>query len=60
MYHPTTLGLVASYHQEELLREARHARLVREATGDHHTSAQHRLAAAAVVVLMALALVVLI
>jgi hypothetical protein len=61
MYHPTTLGMAASYHQEELLREARNARLAREATGgDHHTSAQHRVVAVAVLVLLALAVVVLI
>lgn len=60
MYNHTTFAMAANYHQEELLREARNSRLAREATGDHHTSAQHRLVAAAVVVLMALAVVVLI
>lgn len=60
MYNSTTFEMAASYHQEQLLREARNSRLAREATGDHQTSAHHRLVAAAVVVLMALALVVLI
>jgi hypothetical protein len=56
----TTVEMVAKYHQEDLLREARNARLAREATGDHHTSAQHRVVAVAVLVLLALAVVVLI
>lgn len=57
--HPAAMEMAASYHQEELLREARAHRLAREAEAghEHHSSAQHRLAAVAVVVLMALAVV---
>lgn len=60
MYSSTTFEAAASYHQDELLREVHARKLAREVTGDNHTSAQHRLVAAALVVLMALAIVALI
>lgn len=59
--HPAALDLNASYYQDEALRSAENRRLARLVNdGDQHTSAQHRLVAAAVTVLLLLAVVVLI
>lgn len=59
---PGTMEMFATYHQEELLREARNARLARDARSaqDHHSTPHHQLVAAAVVVLMTLTALVLI
>ena len=59
---PGTMEMLAGYHQDKLLREARNARLARDAASaqDHHTSAEHRLIAAAVAMLMLLVLVAVI
>ncbi len=59
---PGTMEMLAGYHQDELLREARNARLAREAKSGHdgHTSAEHRVIAAAIAVLMLLTMVAVI
>lgn len=56
--HPAALDYAAAYQQEEALRHAAHRRLEHEV--DTHTSAEHRVIAAAVAVLMLLALVAVI
>jgi hypothetical protein len=55
---PAALDYTAAYTQEEALRQAAHRRLVREV--DTHTSAEHRLIAAAVAVLLMLVMVMVI
>lgn len=55
----STLEMTARYHQNELLREAAHVRMVHEATdaqGAHH----HQVIAAVVAVLMVVALMALV
>ncbi|MGI8928543.1 MAG: hypothetical protein ACR2H0_03620 [Candidatus Limnocylindrales bacterium] len=52
------MDYAAAYKQEEALRHAAHRQLEREV--DSHTSAEHRLIAAAVAMLMLLVLVAVI
>jgi len=54
------LEFAARYHQDELLEEARQARLARQAGVGNHAGHHHRLTAAIVSVLMLIALVALI
>jgi hypothetical protein len=55
----STLEMSARYHQDELLREAASNRLAHEAKGEHGEH-HHRVVAAIVAVLTAVALVALI
>lgn len=56
--HPAALDYAAAYQQDEALRHAKHRQLEHEV--DNHTSAQHRLIAAAVAVLLILVMVAVI
>ncbi len=54
------LEYAAQYHQQDLLHEARQARLAREATGGaSHAGHHHRLTAGALAMLMLIALVLI-
>ena len=55
----STLEMTARYHQDELLREAAHARLVHEAHGEHDAH-HHQVIAAVVALLLVVALVALV
>jgi hypothetical protein len=58
--HPAALDYAAAYQQDEALRHAKHRQLEREAEADNHTSAEHRVIAAAVAMLMLLVMVAVI
>jgi hypothetical protein len=63
MYNATTMDFAARYHQDELLREARNARLAHQAADGHHHSAAHvarRVFAVAVAILLLVGAVALI
>lgn len=59
MYHPTTMGMLASAHRDQLVREARESRLAHDhdehSHGDGHQARVHRTVGVVLSVLLALA-----
>jgi hypothetical protein len=51
---------MATYHQDEMLRDARHARLAREASGSSHSPIARQLVNAVIIALVILAVVAII
>jgi hypothetical protein len=57
---PGTMQSMATYHQDEMLRDARHARLAREASGSSHSPIARQLVNAVIIALVILAVVAII
>jgi hypothetical protein len=55
-----TMQSMASYHQDELLRDARHARLAREASESSHSSIPRQLVNAVIITLAMLVVIAII